>query len=484
LTSVNFSMSPLPSNTQNYNYDATGNLTQEVNGSTTQTDIGYISYNDMPQSITKSSGTSYYRYDASNMRTVKEISSTDKEYYFEGVVVDQTGAVKSYQTSEGYATPDGTTVDYFYYVKDWQGTNRSVIDATGTPVNAYDHYPYGLRMPGRHFVTDGEGNRYQFTGHQYDEETTFEYHGARYYNRLLGRYMSVDPLASQFFNWSTYNYTMDNPINLVDPTGMGPEDWVNGASTGGKWEWDSEVDSEEKARKKYGDDVEYAKPGHIYDGAYLDGSDKVKLLDNGNWKWGSAHLDETVSNLSDIQKRDNDNMEYFLGSPPPQETKYLYDKGAMACHSPAGSYHETMVRSGWFLFGDMTMMLGFEVASAGVATPVIDGLLALRVAKTSTQGGLNLFKWGAPQTTKATGWKAGDYMLHLPNKGTPALNWKANYGALRSEMGLGKPIFDSYRLPNGNLIPTGGFLNAERSILQGRGWIYNSGSGAWMPPGF
>lgn len=42
------------------------------------------------------------------------------------------------------------------------------------------------------------------------------------------------------------------------------------------------------------------------------------------------------------------------------------------------------------------------------------------VAKTSTQGGLNLFKWGAPQTTKATGWKAGDYMLHLPNKGTPA----------------------------------------------------------------
>jgi len=75
-------------------------------------------------------------------------------------------------------------------------------------------------------------------------------------------------------------------------------------------------------------------------------------------------------------------------------------------------------------------------------------------------------------------------MLHLPNKGTPALNWKANYGALRSEMNLGKPIFDSYRLPNGNLIPTGGFLNAERSILQGRGWIYNSGSGAWMPPGF
>ena len=75
-------------------------------------------------------------------------------------------------------------------------------------------------------------------------------------------------------------------------------------------------------------------------------------------------------------------------------------------------------------------------------------------------------------------------MLNLPNKGTPKLNWRANYGALRSEMNLNRPIFDSYRLPDGNLIPTGGFLNAERSILQGRGWIYNAGSGAWMPPGF
>lgn len=132
----------------------------------------------------------------------------------------------------------------------------------------------------------------------------------------------------------------------------------------------------------------------------------------------------------------------------------------------------------------MVPFLGWGATGAKLGMKAKNAFDLTVAAKTSTQGGLNLFKWGAPQTTKATGWKAGDYMLHLPNKGTPALNWKANYGALRSEMGLGKPIFDSYRLPNGNLIPTGGFLNAERSILQGRGWIYNRGSGAWMPPGF
>jgi hypothetical protein len=56
-------------------------------------------------------------------------------------------------------------------------------------------------------------------------------------------------------------------------------------------------------------------------------------------------------------------------------------------------------------------------------------------------------------------------MLHLPNKGSPKANWKANSGALRKEMQSGKPIFDSYKLPNGDLIKTKGFLNAERNLL-------------------
>lgn len=61
-------------------------------------------------------------------------------------------------------------------------------------------------------------------------------------------------------------------------------------------------------------------------------------------------------------------------------------------------------------------------------------------------------------------------MLRLPNKGTLLLNWKANYGALRSEMNLGKPILDSYRLPKGNLIPTGRFLNTERLYFT-KSWL-------------
>jgi hypothetical protein len=37
-------------------------------------------------------------------------------------------------------------------------------------------------------------------------------------------WLSVDPLAEKFPGWSPYNYTMQNPINLIDPTGMSAED--------------------------------------------------------------------------------------------------------------------------------------------------------------------------------------------------------------------------------------------------------------------
>jgi hypothetical protein len=97
-------------------------------------------------------------------------------------------------------------------------------------------------------------------------------------------------------------------------------------------------------------------------------------------------------------------------------------------------------------------------------------------------GGLNLFKWNAEQTAKSVGWKSGDRMLKMYDKGSPKLNWKQNSGYLRQEMRSKKTIFDSYRKANGSFIPTNGFLNAERYLLKSRGWYYSPKSGAWMPP--
>lgn len=63
----------------------------------------------------------------------------------------------------------------------------------------------------------------------------------------------------------------------------------------------------------------------------------------------------------------------------------------------------------------------------------------------------------------------------LPNLGSPKANWKQNSGVLRQEMNRGLPIRDASIGDN-----TGPFLNAERNLLQDRGWKLDGGY--WNPP--
>ncbi len=71
-----------------------------------------------------------------------------------------------------------------------------------------------------------EKYKYEYTG-KLDMETGYYYGvypdnfgSARYYNPTLSQWLSTDPLAEKYPGMSPYTYTADNPVMLVDPTGM------------------------------------------------------------------------------------------------------------------------------------------------------------------------------------------------------------------------------------------------------------------------
>ncbi len=45
---------------------------------------------------------------------------------------------------------------------------------------------------------------------------------ARRYAPEFGRFLSVDPLADEFAGWSSYTYTLNDPVRLIDPDGRMP----------------------------------------------------------------------------------------------------------------------------------------------------------------------------------------------------------------------------------------------------------------------
>jgi RHS repeat-associated protein len=107
----------------------------------------------------------------------------------------------------------------YYYHPDHLGTSTFLTDANGNAYQFFLNLPFGETMaeqrPSSYYATP-----YKFNGKELDEETGLYYYGARYYDARSSIWLSVDPLAEEFPNASPYNYCNDNPINLVDPDGM------------------------------------------------------------------------------------------------------------------------------------------------------------------------------------------------------------------------------------------------------------------------
>ena len=65
-----------------------------------------------------------------------------------------------------------------------------------------------------------EAVTYGFTGRELDPETGYYYYRARYYDPYSARFLTKDPIGLAGGLTNLYSYVGNNPVNLVDPTGL------------------------------------------------------------------------------------------------------------------------------------------------------------------------------------------------------------------------------------------------------------------------
>src|SRR5438128_1005998 len=135
----------------------------------------------------------------------------------------------------GNSSSGGSSGGLKYVLSDIQGSTRAVMSNNGnssTVLARHDYLPFGeeigsgvgLRSGGQGYAAT-ENNRQRYALTERDATTGLDHTWWRKYENLSGRWTSPDPYNGsatvadpQSFN--RYNYTQNDPVNFVDPTGL------------------------------------------------------------------------------------------------------------------------------------------------------------------------------------------------------------------------------------------------------------------------
>lgn len=161
------------------------------------------------------------------------------------------GTVNWLQVTKNLSYSYSEDTRIFFYHPDHLGSSSLVSDSTGTVVERTEYYPYGRP---RYQQISGFESEYKYTGKELDKETGLMYYEARYYDAVVGRFVSVDPYSE---NGNPYSYVQNNPIIYKDPTGLYTEE-INdygqvvitpeGSPVKGEEDWASKIAVDYKTR--------------------------------------------------------------------------------------------------------------------------------------------------------------------------------------------------------------------------------------------
>ena len=113
-----------------------------------------------------------------------------------------------------YMERDGRT---YRLVVDHIGSPRLIVDtATGTLIQRLDYDAFGSVT----LDTNPGFQPFGFGGGIYDPDTGLVRFGARDYDPMVGRWTATDPIRFYGGTTNLYEYVLNDPVNLNDPTGL------------------------------------------------------------------------------------------------------------------------------------------------------------------------------------------------------------------------------------------------------------------------
>lgn len=116
------------------------------------------------------------------------------------------------------------------YQSNQQYSVIALTDTTGTISERYAYDAYGklsvFAGGGSALSASAYGNRYTYTGREFDGGLGLYHYRARMYDPVAGQFCSRDPIGFFGSRWNLYSYVTSNPLRYRDPQGL--------------WDWDGD----------------------------------------------------------------------------------------------------------------------------------------------------------------------------------------------------------------------------------------------------
>jgi len=203
--------------TRNFSYDTRGNVKNDGRN-------GFVyDWANQPYSISGNGLNEQHTYDG-NLKRVKTVRDGKTSYSFYSSLTgnltyldEVTDNVKTHYLSGGGASIRLKNGVPEYMHLNHLGSAEVATSSSGSTLWRESYTPFGEKM----FDPTANRNNVGYTGHVQDDKSGLTYMQARYYDPVIGRFYSNDPVGytGEIDTFNRYSYVANNPYKYQDPNG-------------------------------------------------------------------------------------------------------------------------------------------------------------------------------------------------------------------------------------------------------------------------